>query len=95
MPAVSKSAATSTSKAVRAAAKSGQPQPATTEAPRRAAKRKADGAGTVTPQDREQYIQVAAYYIAERDGFNGDPQDYWINAEQEIDRLLQGTPFRA
>lgn len=38
---------------------------------------------------RRNYIEVAAYYIAERRGFApGNPLDDWTQAETEIDRLL-------
>lgn len=38
---------------------------------------------------RANYIEVAAYYIAERRGFApGDPLADWAEAEAEIDRLL-------
>jgi len=38
---------------------------------------------------RNNYIEVAAYYIAERRGFApGDPLADWAEAEAEIDRLL-------
>ena len=36
------------------------------------------------------YIEVAAFYIAERRGFHGGSQlEDWVQAEAEIDRLLQ------
>lgn len=38
---------------------------------------------------RHNYIEVAAYYIAERRGFTGGNEiDDWAAAEVEIDRLL-------
>ncbi len=39
--------------------------------------------------DLESYyrsIEVAAYFIAELDGFAGNPVDYWIKAEAKIKR---------
>lgn len=43
----------------------------------------------VPPDQRRNYIQVAAYYIAERHGFTpGRELDDWAAAEAEIDRLL-------
>ncbi len=43
----------------------------------------------VTPEQRRNYIEVAAYYIAERRGFCGaGTHDDWVQAEAEIDRLL-------
>ena len=33
-------------------------------------------------------IAEAAYFIAERSGFEGDCKAYWLAAECEIDRML-------
>lgn len=39
---------------------------------------------------RRYYVEVAAYYIAERRGFHGGGElDDWVAAEAEIDRLLR------
>lgn len=44
---------------------------------------------TVPAEQRRHYIEMAAYYIAERRGFApGDPLVDWVQAETEIDRLL-------
>ncbi|MEW6165241.1 MAG: DUF2934 domain-containing protein [Pseudomonadota bacterium] len=44
----------------------------------------------VSPDQRRYYVEVAAYYIAERRGFNGGSQlEDWVQAEAEIDRLLR------
>jgi hypothetical protein len=43
----------------------------------------------VTPEQRRYYVEVAAYYIAERHGFTpGRELTDWTAAEAEIDRLL-------
>ncbi len=43
----------------------------------------------LTEEQRQHHIEVAAYYIAERDGFNyGCDLENWLAAEVEIDRLL-------
>lgn len=43
----------------------------------------------VGEEQRRNYIEVAAYYIAERRGFSGgDALEDWAAAEAEIDRLL-------
>lgn len=43
----------------------------------------------VAPEQRRNYVEMAAYYIAERRGFTpGNPLEDWIQAEAEIDRLL-------
>ena len=55
-----------------------------------AAKAKANGGKQpVTTDQRRYYIEVAAYYMAERRGFvGGNPSEDWAAAEAEIDRLL-------
>jgi hypothetical protein len=41
--------------------------------------------------DREGMIAEAAYYLAERRGFDGgDPVADWLEAEAEIDAILDG-----
>jgi hypothetical protein len=43
----------------------------------------------LAPDQRRYYVEVAAYYIAERRGFPGESQlNDWVEAENEIDRLL-------
>lgn len=44
----------------------------------------------LTPDQRRYYVEVAAFYIAERRGFHGSSQmDDWVQAEAEIDRLVR------
>lgn len=44
----------------------------------------------LTHDQRRYYVEVAAYYIAERRGFHGGSQmDDWVQAEEEIDRLVR------
>jgi hypothetical protein len=52
-----------------------------------AAARKGNGPA-VTPEQRRYYVEVAAYYIAERRGFPGSALEDWAQAEREIDQLL-------
>ena len=42
----------------------------------------------VTSEERFRMINEAAYYIAERNGFAGDDQRYWAEAEASIDALV-------
>lgn len=43
----------------------------------------------IPAEQRRNYIEMAAYYIAERRGFAaGNPLDDWTRAEAEIDHLL-------
>jgi hypothetical protein len=37
------------------------------------------------PQERYEAIQYAAYFIAESNGFVGDPLAFWAEAENQID----------
>lgn len=55
-------------------------------APRKAAAKK----GVYVPGAEERYrmIQVAAYYVAERHGFLGDPKEFWAQAEAQIEQML-------
>jgi hypothetical protein len=43
-------------------------------------------ASTSDLEQRYKLIEVAAYYIAEKDGFAGNPVDYWIAAELQISK---------
>jgi hypothetical protein len=46
-------------------------------------------AAGVPPEQRRNYVEVAAYHIAERRGFApGNPLEDWVQAEAEIDRLI-------
>jgi hypothetical protein len=49
------------------------------------------GAGAqITPEERNRMIAEAAYYRAERRGFaTGGEMEDWVQAETEIDRLIQ------
>lgn len=42
----------------------------------------------VSPEERYLMIQQAAYFRAEKQGFNCDPHQCWVAAEAEIDALL-------
>lgn len=41
-------------------------------------------ASTANLEQRYRMIEVAAYYLAEKDGFAGNPVEYWIMAEAQI-----------
>lgn len=42
----------------------------------------------IGPEQRYKMVEVAAYYLAERNGFAGNPSDYWIEAEAQIEVML-------
>lgn len=74
-----------------------KPKPAPKAAPKSIAKEgdakparsRAKKSGVVPAEQRRNYIEMAAYYIAERRGFApGNPLEDWVQAEAEIDRLL-------
>jgi DUF2934 family protein len=46
--------------------------------------------GAISDQQRRNYVEVAAYYLAERRGFAGGSEiEDWAQAEREVDRLLR------
>ena len=48
----------------------------------------------LTAEQRNHYVSVAAFYIAERRGFTlGNPSQDWLDAEAEIDRLIASGHF--
>lgn len=48
----------------------------------------------ISSEQRDHYVKIAAYYIAERRGFAvGNPLQDWTQAEAEIDRLLAAGHF--
>ena len=60
-------------------------QPAPQPRPRRPL-----AAPPVTPEQRELMIAEAAYYLAERRGFDpGSELEDWLAAESEIERLIE------
>ena len=75
--------------------KAPQAKPATTSKAKGAVaakpvRSKAVKQATIPPEQRRNYVEVAAYYIAAARGFApGDPLQDWIKAEAEIDRLLK------
>ena len=99
-PAVKRVAAKSTP--VKAAAKKAvAPKTVAEDAPVKpkkvaAAKKAAPAAKTAMSADqRNNYVQVAAFYIAERRGFSAaNPVDDWAAAEAEIDRLIASGHFK-
>lgn len=48
----------------------------------------------ISSEQRNHYVSVAAFYIAERRGFTlGNPVDDWLAAEAEVDRLIASGHF--
>lgn len=73
------------------AAKAVTAKPAAAAKPAKATstKKTASAVPNLAPEQRRYYVEVAAYYIAERRAFQGgNAMDDWAQAEREIDRLL-------
>lgn len=84
-----KAASVKTSTKPKAPAKKATTTAKTTAAKPVTAKKPATRKTKATTADLEQryrMIEVAAYYIAEKDGFTGNPVDYWIAAELQISK---------
>ena len=74
---------------VKKAAAAAKPVAAKAPAKKAPAKKvSAKKANTITPEQRYRMVQEAAYFIAERHGFNGDCVYFWTLAEVEISNLL-------
>jgi hypothetical protein len=71
------------------------PKPEVKAKPKAPAKSKAAKSTAHLSEDqRNNYVQVAAFYIAERRGFiPGNPAEDWAAAEIEIDRLIASGQF--
>ena len=69
-------------------------KPVAAKAPRKPAAAKADkgAAKTIVLTDEQRYRMVAeaAYYRAEKNQFKSDPLRDWIDAENDINALLNG-----
>lgn len=67
---------------------------AKTKAPAKPKTTPAAKGAAVSLDQRNHYVQVAAFYIAERRGFaEGDPVADWAAAEEEVDRLIASGQF--
>ena len=44
-----------------------------------------DVAKFLSGEELFQYAQETAYYLAERDGFQGDPNHYWLEAQRALE----------
>lgn len=42
----------------------------------------------ISPEERYRMVEVAAYFLAERNAFAGSPVEYWSTAEAQINKLL-------
>jgi hypothetical protein len=49
---------------------------------------KKSAAPKVSPEERQKMIEREAYFIAEKQGFQGDSQAHWAAAVKKIDAML-------
>jgi hypothetical protein len=42
----------------------------------------------ISPEERQKMIEREAYFLAEKQGFQGDPKGHWMEAVKKIDALL-------
>ncbi|HEY8354164.1 MAG TPA: DUF2934 domain-containing protein [Methylophilaceae bacterium] len=64
---------------------------ATRTATRKSAASGRNGSGKtpdIRPEERHHMVEVAAYFLAERNGFAGNPVEYWTAAERQISQQL-------
>lgn len=81
-PAAAKAAPAAKKPVAKAAAK-----PAAKKAAPKAAA-KATKPNKISNEERYRMVEVAAYFLAERNGFKGSPVEYWTTAEAQIAKLL-------
>ena len=46
------------------------------------------GKNQMSAEERYRMVEVAAYFLAERNNFAGNPVEYWQQAEAQISNLL-------
>ena len=49
---------------------------------------KKSAAPKVSPEERQKMIEREAYFIAEKQGFQGDSHAHWVAAVKKIDAML-------
>lgn len=75
--------------ATKASSKAVADKPAKAAAVKKAAPRKKTSKATIlTSEERYKMISMAAYYIAEKNGFGDQNLEYWLAAEREVDAAL-------
>jgi len=42
----------------------------------------------ISPEQRYRMIEQAAYYLAEKTGFQGDPAAIWVQAEKDVEAQI-------
>lgn len=77
------------STAKKKAAKKSTKKAATKTTAKKAATKKDTPKKSVTPKKRFELIQETAYFMAQKNNFEGDQAEYWLQAEAEVDKQLK------
>ena len=65
-----------------------QPADARSSKAKTAAPQQADMPRELSAEERYRMTEVAAYFMAERNNFSGNPVEYWQAAESQISQML-------
>jgi hypothetical protein len=65
-----------------------KPAAAKKPAAKKPAAAKAAKSRKIGGEERYRMVEVAAYFLAERNGFKGSPVEYWTAAEIQISKML-------
>jgi hypothetical protein len=65
-----------------------KPAAAKKPAAKKPAAAKAAKSRKIGGEERYRMVEVAAYFLAERNGFKGNPVEYWTAAEIQISKML-------
>lgn len=75
-------------KAAPAAKKPAAPKKPVAKPAAKKAAPKASKPSKISNEERYRMVEVAAYFMAERNSFKGSPVEYWTAAEAQIAKLL-------
>ena len=87
-PAAKKPAAAKAEPANKTATTAAKPAATKKPAAKKPATAKATKSRKIGGEERYRMIEVAAYFLAERNGFKGNPVEYWTAAEIQISKML-------
>ena len=79
--------ATTTAKSAATATKT-KPVAATKAAKSKVSLQRTEHGKQISSEQRYRMIETAAYYLAEKRGFNSNPEEDWLVAENQIDQQL-------
>jgi Protein of unknown function (DUF2934) len=86
--AVAKKPVAKKSAAKKAAPKKSAKKKSSKKAAKKVVKKAAGKPSKISPEERYRMVEVAAYFLAERNKFAGNPVGYWTAAEAQIKKML-------